>query len=138
MHFDKRAAVVLDLVVSGDLFGEKGKEATKQFIRHEVRKTFKAWKLCMAKDTAHQGCLNLQGFEAVRHVEELEEREQAMLPSKSEIWREGDKLFRKVGYPLFDIQHRDCEFGEVVTLDFEKVVWFDSVQSQWCRLDTKY
>ena len=51
----------------------------------------------MAKDAAHQGCLNLQGIEAVRHVEELEEREQGILPSKSAIWREGDELLRKVG-----------------------------------------
>lgn len=124
-HFKTRAATVLDLVVSGELFGEEAsKKATTKFVRKEVRKTFTAWRLCMAKDTAHQGCLNLQGIEAVRRVEELEEREQGMIPSKSSVWREGDELLRKVGYPLFKIKHRDTELGEVVELDFECVFRF--------------
>ena len=124
MHFDTRALVVLGLVVCGKLFGEKGKKASKTFIRREVKKTFRAWKLCMAKDTAHQGCLNLQGIEAVRKVEELEEREEGMLPSKSSIWREGNELLTEVGYPLFKIVHKDMDLGEVVQLDFERLVRF--------------
>ena len=67
--FKKRSAQVLDLVLPGDLFGDKGIEATKEMVKKEVRKTFTAWRLCMAKDTTHQGCLNLQGIEAVFQVE---------------------------------------------------------------------
>ena len=49
-------------------------------VKKEARKTFTAWRLCMAKDTAHQGCLNLQGLEAVCQVEELEKREEGLIP----------------------------------------------------------
>ena len=86
VRYEKRAALVLDLVMSGKMFGEQGIEGGKEFMRQEFRKTFTAWRLCQAKDTAHQGCLNLQGCEAVRQVEELEKREQGMMPSKSTIW----------------------------------------------------
>ena len=91
MHFEKRASVVLDLVVCGTLFGEKVKKASKKIIWREVKKTFRAWKLCMAKDTADQGCLNLQGIEAVRKVEDLEEQEEGILPSKSPY---GERVMR--------------------------------------------
>ena len=64
MSFKKRAALVLYLVLSGDPFGDKGIEATKEMVKKEVRKTFTAWRLCMAKETTHQGCLSLQGLEA--------------------------------------------------------------------------
>ena len=33
-------------------------------------------------------------------------------------------MLKKVGYPIFDIQHKDMDLGEVVTLDFERVVRF--------------
>ena len=124
MRVHKRAELVMDMVMSGDLFGEKGVQASKEIVRKEVRKKFTAWKLCMARDTAHQGCLNLQGIEAVRQVEELENRERGMMPSKSSVWREGDELLREVGYPLFDIQHEETELGEVVKLGFEGVLRF--------------
>ena len=68
----------------------------------------------MAKDTAHQGCLNIQGIEAVCKVEDLVEQEEGMLPSKSSIWIEGNELLKEVGYPLFKIVHKDMNFGEVV------------------------
>ena len=80
--------------------------------------------MCKARDTAHQGCLNLQGIEAVRPVEDLEDKERGMIPSKSAIWQEGDELLMKVGYPLFKIQHKDTDLGEVVQLDFESVTQF--------------
>ena len=73
----------------------------------------------MARDTAHQRYLNLQGIEAVWQVEELEDQEEGMLPSKSLICREGDELFCDVGYPLFDIQHKVTDLGKVVKLGFE-------------------
>ena len=78
----------------------------------------------MARETAHQGFLNLQGIEAVRQVENLEDQEEGMLPSKSSIWREGDELLCDVGYPLFDIQHKVTDLGEVVKLGFEGVLCF--------------
>ena len=124
VRFEKRAALVLDLVMSGKMFGDRGIEGGKEFMRQEVRKTFTAWRLCQAKDTAHQGCLNLQGCEAVRQVEELEKREQGMMPSKSAIWREGDELLREVGYELFLPEHIDSEMGELVKLNYEQVLRF--------------
>ena len=78
----------------------------------------------MAKDTAHQGCLNLQGLEAVRQVEELEKREEGLIPLKSSIWRECDELLRKVGYPLFKMQRKETVFGELVWLEFECMICF--------------
>ena len=78
----------------------------------------------MAKDTAHQGCLNLQGLEVVRQVEELEKREEGLIPSKSSIWREGDELLRNVGYPLFKVQRKEAFFGEFFWLEFECVIRF--------------
>ena len=45
--------------------------------------------------------------------------------SKSSVWQEGDNLLQKVGYPTFKVTHQDnCSFGEVVMLDFERVVCF--------------
>ena len=90
VRIGKHADIILNMVMNGDMFGEKGMQAGTNYIWREVRKTYPAWKLCQAKDCAHQGCLNLQGVEAVRQVEELEQREQGMLPLKSAIWREGD------------------------------------------------
>ena len=37
MHFGKRAALILDMVVSGELFGEAGKVASSDFVRKEVQ-----------------------------------------------------------------------------------------------------
>lgn len=68
----------------------------------------------MAKDTAHQGCLNLQGLEAVSQVEELENREEGMISSKSSIWRECDELLRKLGYPVFQIQRKETDYDNPV------------------------
>ena len=124
MHFKERAALVLDMVVSGKMFGDAGKDASKNFVQKEVRKVFTAWRLCRAKDTAHQGCLNLQGLEAVRRTQELEKGEQGFIASKSAIWREGDELLRKVGYPMFKPTHEENEIGEIFTLDFEMVIRF--------------
>ena len=124
MHFGKRAALILDMVVSGELFGEGGKDERINFVRKEVRKVFTAWRLCKAKDTAHQGCLNLQGIEAVRRTQELEKGEQGFIASKSAIWREGDELLRAVGYPMFKPTHEDKELGEIFSFDFEMVIRF--------------
>ena len=122
---EKCATFVLNMVVSGEMFGQKGKQAGQKFVRKQCRKTYTAWGLCKAKDTCHQGCLNLQGIEAVRQVEDLEKYERGMLPSKSSVWREGDELLRKVGYPTFKVTHQDnLSLGEVVMLDFERVVRF--------------
>ena len=85
-------------------------------VKKEVRKKFTAWRLCMAKVIAHQGCLSLQGLEAFCQVEELEKRGEGLIPLKSSIWREGDELLRKVGYPLFKIQRKETVFGELVWL----------------------
>ena len=117
VRFEKRAALVLDLVMSGDMFGAKGQEGGKEFIQKDVQKTFTAWRLCQAKDTAHQGCLNLQGIAAVHQIEELEEREQGMMPSKSSIWQEGDKILKNVGYSLFQPVQIENDFGEAVLLN---------------------
>ena len=78
----------------------------------------------MARDTVHQGCANLMGIEAVWQVEELEDREKGILPSKYSIWREGDELICDVGCPLFDIQHEETDLGKVVKLGFEGVLCF--------------
>ena len=59
MHFERRAALILDMVVSEEFFDKVGKDASIQFVKKEVRKVFTAWHLCKAKDTLHQGCLNL-------------------------------------------------------------------------------
>ena len=125
MHFEKRATLVLDLVFSGEMFGEAGKKVGRQFITREVRKLLPAWRLCKAKDTAHQGCLNLQGIEAVRQIEpNLEKGEKGLIASKSSVWREGDELLKEVAYPFFKPTHTDHELGEVFTLDFERVIRF--------------
>ena len=120
----KRADVVLDMVMDGSMFGPKGQQAGKKFVRKEVRKTYPAWRLSQAKDTAHQGCLNLQGIEAVRQVEKLEHYERGMMPSKSAIWREGDELLKQVGYPLFKPKKIVTRLGEYVILDFEMLFRF--------------
>ena len=49
MHFEKRAALVLEMVVSGEMFGEVGKDVTKYFVKNKVRKLFTAWRLCKDK-----------------------------------------------------------------------------------------
>ena len=49
MHFEKYAALVLDMVVSGEMFGEAGKDATKELVKREVHKVFTACCLCKAK-----------------------------------------------------------------------------------------
>ena len=113
----KRVSLVLDMVVSGEVFGNHGKEARKKFVKKQVQKTFSAWDLCKAKDTCHQGCLNLQGIEAVRNVENLEKYKRGLIPSKSTVWRKGNELLKEVGYPTFDVMHRDdCSFGKAVKL----------------------
>ena len=123
MRYEKRAKLVLELVVFGGMFGKIGNEVGEDYVLSEVRRKFPAWKLCKAKDTAHLGCLNLQGLNAVRSVQELEDRQQGYIASKSAIWREGDELLRKVAYPMLQPTHNDtCVLGEVVELNFEKVV----------------
>ena len=94
------------------MFGKAGKDATKELVKREVCKVFTDWRLCKAKDTAHQGCLNLQGIEAVRRTQELEKREEGFIASSSAIWREGDELLQKVGYPMFKPTHEDNELGK--------------------------
>ena len=63
--FRKRAALVLEMMMFGEMFGKAGQHTTKDFVTKEVRKVITGWHLCKAQDTAHQGCLNLQGIEAV-------------------------------------------------------------------------
>ena len=53
---------------------------------------FLAWKLYKAKDTAPQGCLNLQGIGQILMDEELDRSEEVLFASKSTILQEGDKL----------------------------------------------
>ena len=72
MHFEKQGAFVLNMVMSDEVFGNAVTSAGKQFVTNEVYKVITAWRLCKARDTAHQGCLNLQGIEAVRQLQELE------------------------------------------------------------------
>ena len=120
MHFENRASLVLDLVFTGEMFGEAGKVASKHFVCQQVQKTITAWRLCKAKDTAHQGCLNLQGIEAVCQAEELEKGEEGMIHSKSAIWREGNKLLKKVGYPMFLPTDKDEELGKVLCVILKK------------------
>ena len=92
-------------------------------MKKQVQKTFSAWDLCKAKDTCHQGCLNLQGIEAVRNVENLEKYKRGLIPSKSTVWRKVNELLKEVGDPTFDVTHRDeCSFGEAFELGFEKVI----------------
>ena len=86
----------------------------KKNVCKEVRKSYPAWRLCQAKDKAHQGCLNLQGIEAVRQVEKLDHYERGMMPSKSSIWQEGDELLKQVGYLLFKSKKIKIRFGEYV------------------------
>ena len=46
-----------------------------------------------------------------------------MIPSKSTVWREGDKLLKKIGYPMFNPPERsEHALGEFVKLGYEKVV----------------
>ena len=45
MHFERRAALILDMVVLGEFFGKAGKDASIQFVKKEVRKVFTAWHL---------------------------------------------------------------------------------------------
>ena len=47
-----------------------------------------------------------------------------MIHSKSAIWREGNELLKKIGYPMFLPTHKDEELGKVFMCDFEKVVRF--------------
>ena len=68
---EKRATHVLDSVRDGTMFGQSGKKACKKFVTKECRKEMSGWKLCAKKDTCHQGCVNLQGIEAVRTVQDL-------------------------------------------------------------------
>ena len=49
----QRADIILDMVMNGDMFGEKGMRAGANYIWIEVRKTYPAWKYCQAKDCAH-------------------------------------------------------------------------------------
>ena len=89
MHFEKHTALVLEIVMSGEMFGEAGQSVGKDFIAKEVRKVITAWHLCKTCDTAHQGCLNLQGIKAVQQSQELEKGEEGFIHSKLAVWREG-------------------------------------------------
>ena len=62
IHYHNRTNIVLDLFFNGQLFGETRVAAGQSYAREIVKKKFPAWKLCKAKDTAPQGCLNLQGL----------------------------------------------------------------------------
>ena len=124
MHFEKRSALVLEMVFSGEMFDEAGTSVGKDFVTKEVQKEITAWRLCKARDMAHQGCLNLQGIEAVRRSQELEKGEQGFIHSKSAVWREGDELLKKVGYPMFSPTHSEYEYGKVFYLYFEGVIRF--------------
>ena len=127
VRYDKRANKVLDLMYSGDLFGASGTAVGELFARNIMKKKFPAWKLCKAKDTSPQGCLNLQGLGQIRCVEELEKGEQGLFASKSTIWREGDELLRKEAFPLLvDEQnyHQKHQLGDTVQVDYEKLIRF--------------
>ena len=125
VHYHNRTIIVLDLVFNGQLFGETGIAAGQSYAREVMKKKFPAWKLCKAKDTAPQGCLNLQGLGQIRCVEELEKGERGLFASKSSIWREGDELLRKVAMPLLvdsSTYHQLHELGDTVEAIYEHVV----------------
>ena len=75
VRYEKRTEYVLDLIVDRTLFGDVGGEVGEKYAREVMRKHFRAWKLFRTKDTAPQGCLNLQGLGHARCVEELEKGE---------------------------------------------------------------
>ena len=62
IKYENRTTIILDLIYDGTLFGDKGKDMGENYARQVMKKKFPAWKLCKAKDTAPQGCLNLQGL----------------------------------------------------------------------------
>ena len=127
VRYEKRTTIILDLVYNGTLFGKKGKEVGDNYARQVMKKKFPAWKLCKAKDTAPQGCLNLQGLGQVRCVEELEKGEQGLFASKSTIWREGDELLKKVAIPLLvdaATYHQIHKLGDSVQLIYERLIRF--------------
>ena len=124
VRYEKRTEYVLDLIFDGTLFGDVGGEVGEEYARDVMRKSFSAWKLCRAKDTAPQGCLNLQGLGHVRCVEELEKGEQGLFASKSAIWREGNKLLKKLAIPLLvdkENYHKVLELGDTVQLHYERL-----------------
>ena len=85
IHKNKRATLVLEMVMSGEMFGEASQSAEKDFITKQVHKIIMAWRLWKAQDTAHQGCLNLQGIGAVQQSQELEKGEEGFIHSKLEV-----------------------------------------------------
>ena len=80
--YEKRAHIVLDLVYNGDIFGDTGAEIGEIYAQNVMKKKVPAWKLCKAKDTAPQGCLNLQGLGEIQCVEELKKVNRVCLPQK--------------------------------------------------------
>ena len=68
---EKRTTRVLDSVCDGTMFGQAGEKACKKCVTKECRKEISGWKLYAKKDTCHQGCLNLQGIEAVWTLQDL-------------------------------------------------------------------
>ena len=58
MHFKNCAFLVLELVHSGEMFGDAGKKVGMEFARQSVNSIMSEWRLCKTKDTSHQGCLN--------------------------------------------------------------------------------
>ena len=112
IHFEKCATLVLDLVFPGRMFGKAGQKFGKDYARKEVRKIMPSWRLLKTKDTAHQGCLNLQNIEALWKTEDLDNYESGVIVSKYVVWREGNKFLVNVGYPLFTPAHTDHELGE--------------------------
>ena len=56
---------MLDLVFSGEFFGDAGITARQSYAYEVMKRNFPTWKLSKVKDTAHQGCLNLNGLEQI-------------------------------------------------------------------------
>ena len=127
VKYSKRTNIIFDLVFSGELFGEYGKNAGQHYAQQVIKKKFPAWKLCKAKDTAPQGCLNLQGLGQVRLVEDLEKGEKGLFASKSTIWREGNELLHEVAIPMLvdkATYHQLHRLGDTVETDYEALFRF--------------
>ena len=77
----EKGSRLLTLLHNGDLCGNQGIDACKDYVQCIGRKQFCAWRLCKTCDTASVGSLNGRGIESLRNCENLSKWQRGMIAS---------------------------------------------------------
>jgi len=116
-HNCTKAKLLMEAIVSGQLFNGEASKILQERIRSYIRSLFRPWKLVKAADVAAVGAFKSSTINALRSV--IDENKEDLFPSVSTVSRVrcllDDYAFKMVGW-----ERKMTRYGEVFFINYEK------------------